>query len=72
MARGSLSVQDPLLMVPIRYTFSVVVYNNGVAPHFPTEAIRNALVEALPPGTGVGDVSCTNHGVYMLKPEGDQ
>jgi hypothetical protein len=72
MSRGSLSVQAPLLMVPIRYTFSVIIYNTGVTPRWSMDAVRNALVAALPPGTGVGCVSCTDHGVYMLKPEEDR
>lgn len=59
-----LSTQHPLLMVPAVYSFSVVLYHNGVLPVWPTEAIRDAIVAALPPGTGVSDISSTCHGVY--------
>ncbi len=51
-------------MVPHVYTFGVVLYTNGSAPRWPAEAVRDALIAALPPGTGVGPVTATNHGVY--------
>lgn len=57
-----LQERHPGLMVPHVFTFGVVVYTNGPAPTWPSETLRNALVAALPPGTGVGRVTETNHG----------
>lgn len=53
----------PTLMVPYVVSFSVVIYTNGVMPAWSLD-LRDALIAALPPGTGVGEVTCTNHGVY--------
>jgi len=51
-------------MVPHVFTFGVVLYTNGSAPSWPADAVRDALIAALPPGTGVGAVTCTSHGVH--------
>ena len=59
-----IETQHPILMVPYVYSFSVVIYTNGNAPVWPSSAVRDGLVAALPPGVGIGEVSCTNHGVY--------
>jgi hypothetical protein len=60
----ALTERHPQLMVPHVFTFGVVLYTNGSAPIWPADAIRSAMVAALPPGTGVGGVTCTSHGVY--------
>jgi len=54
----------PLLMVPHVFSFSVVLYTNGAAPTWKGPVLRDALIAALPPGTGVSDVTVTNHAVY--------
>lgn len=59
-----LKERHPGLMVPNVITFGVVIYTNGGALHAPCEAIRKAIIDALPPGTGVGQVTATQHGVY--------
>jgi hypothetical protein len=59
-----LKESHPGLMVPIVYTMGVVIYTNGGRLNLPTEQIREAIIAALPPGTGVGQVTCTYHGVY--------
>ena len=59
-----LKERHPGLMVPEVFTFGVVIYHNGGRMDVPTEAIRDAIIKALPPGTGVGQVTATNHGVY--------
>jgi hypothetical protein len=64
---NELKERHPSLMVPNVWTFGVVIYNNGSAgfpPDIPVEAIRQALIAALPPGTGVGAVTASDHGVY--------
>ena len=58
----------PQLMVPHVFTFGVVLYTNGSAPTWHVDAIRDALIAVLPPGTGVGGITATNHGVYTEKP----
>lgn len=63
-----LPAQRPLFMVPRRYTFSVVIYIDGVTPPVDLPAaVRDGLVNALPRGIGVGAVSCADHGIVMLK-----
>lgn len=66
---SKLETQHPLLMVPHVFTFSVVLYTNGNAPMWPSEAIYDALVAALPPGTGVSGISSVSHGVYTPEKE---
>lgn len=66
---SQLTERHPQLMVAHVHTFGVVLYTNGNAPAWPADALRDALIAALPPGTGVGPITCTNHGVYM--PEKD-
>lgn len=63
---NTLKERHPMLMVPEVFTFGVVIYTNGGSDRarLPAEAIRSAIVAALPPGTGVGPVTATNHGVY--------
>lgn len=61
---NELKERHPTLMVPYVVTFGVVIYTNGGMPAWPSNLLRDALVAALPPGTGVGEVTCTNHGVY--------
>jgi hypothetical protein len=52
-------------MVPYVWTFGVVVYTNGGdRPRIPSEKIRDAIVAALPPGTGVGSITGSDHGIY--------
>ncbi len=65
---STLQERHPVLMVPHVVTFGVVIYTNGGFKGLDTKAIREALVQQFPPGIGVGDVSCTHHGVY----EGEQ
>jgi hypothetical protein len=60
---GTLKEAHPMLMVPYVFTFGVVIYTNGNAPVWPADALREAIVGALPPGTGVGQVTCTSHGI---------
>ena len=67
---NTLTQSHPVLMVPHVYTFSVVLYTNGNAPSFSNDALRDALIAALPPGTGVSGISCTNHGVYVQEKDG--
>ena len=62
-----LKERHPQLMVPHVFTCGVVIYTNGNHGHlhFPAEAVRAAIVDSLPPGTGVGQVTATGHGVYI-------
>lgn len=62
-----LKTQHPCLMVPHVISFSVVLYTNGPAPAWPQNMLEEALIAACPPGTGVGSVTCMNHGVYDHK-----
>lgn len=62
---SKLQERHPGLMVPHVFTMGVVIYTNGQSPHFPAEQVREAISAALPPGTGVGQVTCTDHGVYV-------
>lgn len=63
---SELKERHPTLMIPQVFTFGVVIYHNGAPerPHFPNEAIRQAIIAALPPGCGVGSVTSSDHGVY--------
>ena len=62
---AELKERHPCLMVPYVYTFGVVIYGNGSPlPALPVKALREALIDNLPAGTGVGDVTATDHGVY--------
>lgn len=61
---SQLETQHPLLMVPRVYSFSVMIYTVQGSPVWPAETIRDALTSVLPPGTGVGAVSCVSHGIY--------
>jgi hypothetical protein len=63
----ALQERHPSLMVPHVFTFGVVIYTNGSAPTWPSVALRDALIAACPPGTGVGEITCTSHGVYLEK-----
>jgi hypothetical protein len=57
-------------MVPYVMTFGVVVYVNQTNELLINqELIRDALIQGMPPGTGVGKVSITNHGVYEAHKE---
>lgn len=60
-----LKERHPTLMVPHVFTFGVVLYTNGPAPVWRAEALRETLISCLPPGTGVGEVTLTNHGAYV-------
>ena len=66
----TLSERRHMLMVPRVFTCGVVIYTNGNdgTLHFPAEAIRQAIIAQLPPGTGVGQVTATDHGVYREEP----
>lgn len=64
----ALQERHPGLMVPLVFTCGVVIYTNGEQTHFPAEQVRAAIIAALPPGTGVGPVTATVHGVYEGKP----
>lgn len=55
----------PLLMVQQVLTFGVVIATNGQPFRIPIEEMRKALVDNLPPGTGVGQLICTDHGPYL-------
>lgn len=61
-----LQTSHPLLMVTEVVSFSVVLYWTGTKgaekPVINNAALRNKLIEMLPPGTGVGDVSQVSHG----------
>lgn len=59
-----LKTPHPILMVPHLMSFSVVVYTNGAAPVFPANTVRDALLAVLPAGTGLGEITYANHGVY--------
>lgn len=61
---SKLTEHHPSLMVPHVITFGVVLYSNGPCPAWPAQALRDALIAALPPGTGVGEITSTSHGVY--------
>lgn len=61
---SKLTTQHPMLMVPNIVSMSVVVYTNGGRLHIDPEAVRKALIDSLPAGTGVSSVSCMQHGVY--------
>jgi hypothetical protein len=67
MENKQLKQSRPMWLVPYEYTFSVMIYTNGSAPVIPNEAIRNAIAEHNASGTGVGDVSVTQHGIVMFK-----
>lgn len=59
-----LEERHPALLVQNVFTFGVVIATNGGPFRIPAEEIRDAIVKALPPGTGVGKITCTDHGPY--------
>lgn len=65
---STLKTNHPLLMVTEVVSFSVVLYWTGTKgadkPIINSEVLRNKLIEMLPPGTGVGDVSQVSHGQF--------
>lgn len=67
-----LKTTHPLLMVTEVVSFSVVLYWTGRCgkekPIIRNEALRDAIIAMLPPGTGVGDVSQVTHGQYAEPP----
>lgn len=59
-----LEERHPGLMVQTVMTFGVVIATNGESFRFPVEEMREAIIKALPPGTGVGQITSTDHGPY--------
>lgn len=59
-----LEERHPMLMVQTVLTFGVVIVTNGEPFRLPVEEMREAIIKALPPGTGVGKITCTDHGPY--------
>jgi hypothetical protein len=60
-----LKESHPMLMVQNVLTFGVVIATNGQPFRVPIEEMRKALVQNLPAGTGVGQMTCTDHGPYL-------
>lgn len=68
-----LQTQHPLLMVTEVISLSVVLYWPGGNPKVErpilnSERLRAALIEMLPPGTGIGSVTVNMHGQYEEPP----
>lgn len=63
-----MKAQTPSKMVQWDISFSASFYTNGAAPTFRMDALRDALIALLPPGTGVGPVGALIEGPVMDAP----